>query len=221
MRRQALIIGLGQFGMALGRSLTERGLDVLGVDLKQSLVQTASTFLTDVACFNAMDEEALARTAPASRDVCVCAIGEEARESSIMVTALLRQLGAPFIISRAADELLERILHLVGAHEVVNPERAFGERLATRLVYERIIEEVPLGEDLVITELAVPPAMVGRRLIELALPRRFGVTVLAWRRTVEGRGQVLPPDPQVPLKPDDILIVVSRPGAVRRLTEQG
>jgi hypothetical protein len=28
----------------------------------------------------------------------------------------------------------------------VNPERAFGERLATRLLYSGVIDEVPLGE---------------------------------------------------------------------------
>lgn len=221
-RRQALIVGLGQFGMALARSLSAEGVEVLGVDVDPLRVQNASEIVSEAAAFDAMDEDALARTAPASRDLCVVAVGEEAREASIMVTALLRQMGAKRIIARAADSLLERILYLVGAHEVVNPERAFGERLATRLIYDGILEEIPLGDDLVITELKAPAEMIGRTLTELQLPRRYEITVLAIRRLgVEGRGAVVRPDPALPLQADDILIVVSRPEATKRLLGRG
>ena len=218
--RQALVIGLGQFGMSLSQSLHARGVEVLGVDLNAERVQSMSSILTESACFDATNEDALARTAPEQRDLCVCAIGEEARESSILVTALLRQLGASHVIARANDPLLERILRLVGAHEVVNPERAFGERLATRLLYDRIREEIPLGEDLVITELDLPPSLVGRKLVDLELPRRHGITVLAIRREHEGQGRVLPPEPEAPLQDEDLLIVVSRPDAIGELLER-
>lgn len=217
MRKQVLIIGLGQFGMALARSFSQRGVDVLAVDTKPALVQAASTFASEAACFNAMDEDALERTVPSRRDICVCAIGDESRESAIIVTALLRQMGAPRVAARATDELLERILRLVGAHEVFNPERAFGERLATRPIYENIIDEITLGEDLVITEFTPPRSVVGRTLLELKLPHRYGMTVIAIRRNVDGQGKVVQPDPLAPLQADDILVVVSRPGAAQRL----
>ena len=166
MKRQALVIGLGQFGLALARSLSASGVEVLAVDVLPERVQVAADAVSQAICCDAMDEEALARTAPASRDICVCAIGDEGREAAIIVTTLLRQLGAERVIARAGDELLERILRLVGAHEVVNPDKAFGERLARRLLYQGILEEVPLGEDLVMSEVRVPPALVGHRLAE-------------------------------------------------------
>ncbi|TXD38451.1 TrkA family potassium uptake protein [Lujinxingia vulgaris] len=219
MAKQALIIGLGQFGMALARSLTGQGVDVLAVDTKEELVQQAAGFAAEGACFNAMDEEALARAAPDRRDICVCAIGDESREGAIVVTALLRKMGAPRVVARATDELLERILHLVGAHEVVNPERAFGERLATRMLYSGVLEEVPLGEDLVLTELRPPEGMLGRSLKELQLPTRVGVNVVAIRRVIEGRGIVQLPEPDTVLQTDDILVVVSRSDAARQLVD--
>ena len=83
------------------------------------------------------------------------------------MTALLRQMGAPKIISRATDDLHERVLRLVGAHEVVNPERAYGERLATRLAHQGVADIIPLGDGLALTELIVPASFVGRSLIEL------------------------------------------------------
>jgi trk system potassium uptake protein len=214
---QALIIGLGQFGMALARTLTELGAEVLAVDYNQHLVQVASAFATEAACFDASDEDALARADPARRDLCVCAIGNEAREAAIIVTALLRQMGAPRVVARATDDLTERILRLVGAHQIVNPERAFGERLANRLLYQDIVEELPLGPDLTITEVHPPPAMIGRSLTELRLLERFAVNVVALRRV--GGGATITPDLERPLAGDDILVLVSRPEAIRKLLE--
>jgi trk system potassium uptake protein TrkA len=220
VRKQALIIGLGQFGLSLARALTDRGVEVFAVDLDPALVELAADFVAEAVVFNATDEDALARAAPARRDVCVVAIGNESREGSILCTALLRQMGAPRVVARATDDLHERILKLVGANEVVNPERAFGERLATRLAYSGVIEEAPLGEDLAITELKTPRPMVGRTLLDLKLPRRFGVTVVAVRRTQDGRGRLLIPRPDEPLQSDDILVVVAPPGAVTELLER-
>jgi trk system potassium uptake protein TrkA len=220
MRKQAMVVGLGQFGLSLCRALTDRGVDVFAVDRDVALVELAADFVAEAVVMNAVDEEALARSAPGRRDVCVVAIGNESREGSILCTALLRQMGARKVVARATDDLHERILKLVGAHEVVNPERAFGERLATRLAYSGVIEEAPLGDDLSITELKAPPAMVGRTLLDLKLPRRFGVTVVAVRRSQDGRGKLLIPRPDEPLQGEDILVIVASPGAVTELLER-
>lgn len=218
MRKQAIVIGLGQFGMALAQSLASRGVDVMAVDAKEERVRTAAAFTADAICFDATNEVALAQTSPQRRDVCVCAIGDEARESSIIVTALLRQMGAPLVVARATDPLHERILRLVGAHQVVNPERAFGERLSTRLMHTGVIDEVPLGEDLLITELQVPESCVGRDLSALELPKKFTITVIAVRKA--GNQSVVLPDPKQQLERGDILIVVARPGAVDKFLDR-
>lgn len=217
MNKQAIVIGLGQFGMALTRSLTEHGMEVIAVDRRQELVDEAASFAAQAMQIDATDEGSLARLAPGNRDLCVCAIGDESREGAIMVTALLRQLGAPRVISRATDALLERILGLVGAHEVVNPERAFGERLATRLVHTGIVEEIPLGSDLVVSEIKPMPAMIGRTLMELELPKRFGIMVLGVRTVIDGQEEVKLPDPAQRIESNDILLVVAKQGATQQL----
>jgi trk system potassium uptake protein TrkA len=218
MRKQAIVIGLGQFGMSLSRSLTQRGVEVMAIDENEERVRSASTFVASAVAFDATDEAALARAAPERRDVAVCAIGDENKEASIICTALLRQMGAPHIVARATDLTHERILLLVGAHEVVNPERAFGERFATRLLYSGVIDEVPLGSDLVIRELRAPPVFVGRTLIELALPKRHQLTVVAIRK--KGERDVALPSPSARLDESDVLVVVAPAGAVAKLMER-
>lgn len=218
MAKQALVIGLGRFGMSLAHALTERGLEVLAADSRSEKVRQASHFAAEAVCFDATDAEALERTSPAERDVCVCAIGDDSTESAIICTALLRQMGAKRVIARANSQLQTRILKLVGAHEVVNPIHEFGERFANRMAYDRVIGELPLGEDLLITELRPPASFVGRTLAELRLPQRHNITVVAVRP--QGSGSVVLPSPSETLKADDILIIVSREEAVARLMEQ-
>ncbi len=218
MAKQVLIIGLGRFGMSVAHSLTERGIEVLAADSREERVRQASNFAAEAVRFDATDSEALERTSPDKRDVCICAIGDDSTESAIICTALLRQMGAKRVIARANSQLQMRILKLVGAHEVVNPIREFGERFANRIAYDRVIGELPLGDDLLITELRPPPSFVGKTLADLKLPQRYSVTVVALRKQESG-AVVLPTAGEV-LKEDDILIVVSREQAVGRLMEQ-
>lgn len=220
MQRQALVLGLGQFGTALARSLASHGVEVVAVDQREERVQAVAPFVAQALAFDAKDETALQRLAPDRRDLCICAIGDDSRESSIIVTALLRQMGARRVLARATDALHARILTLVGAHEVVNPEQAFGARLASRLAFSGIVDELALGDDLVITELKTPVSFVGQNLLELSLPRRHNVTVVAIRRLEDGVGRLALPNPREPLRADDLLVVVSPPGAVHLLTER-
>lgn len=217
MRRQVMVVGLGHFGLSLARALAERGAEVLAVDIREDCVRTAAAFVAEAACFDATDADALARTSPERREVCICAIGDESRDASIVCTALLRQLGAKRVISRASNALHERILKLVGAQMVVDPERQFGEAFASQVVHESVLGELRLGSGLVIYEFKAPPFLVGHSLGDLQLARRFGMTVVAMRK---GTQQILLPDPQQLVTGDDVLVVVGREGAVAKMLER-
>jgi trk system potassium uptake protein TrkA len=218
MTKQALVVGLGRFGMSLARSLAARGVEVLAVDASAKRVEDASDVVAEAAVFDATDEDELARAQPSQRDLCVCAIGDESHEASILCTALLRQLGAPRIVARASSKLHGRILKMVGAHEVVNPLEDFGERFADRFVYERLKGELSLGGDLVVAEVEARPDFVGKTLAELRLPAKFGVTVVA-TRAEKGTGVKLPSGEQT-VEEKDTLVVVAKREALSKLASE-
>lgn len=218
MKQQAMIIGLGQFGMSVARALAARQVEVLAVDVADERVRAAAGFVADAATFDATDAEALARTSPERRDVCLCAIGDDAKEASIICTSLLRQMGAQRVIARANDDLHARILGLVGAHQVVNPEREFGDRFANQILHAGIKGEMELGEGILVTEISVPPSFAGHSLGELQLPKRFGVTVVAVRQS--GTPAVVLPDANTEISDNDVLVVVAGDGAVARMMER-
>jgi trk system potassium uptake protein len=215
MPQQILIIGLGQFGMSLSRTLSEKGAEVLAVDIRKNLVEEAAGFVTEAVVIDATDETELARLEPGKRDITVCSIGDDSREASIICTALLRQMGSPLVIARATDKTQQRILQLVGAHQTINPEQEFGKRFANKLLYKNLIVDTNLGDDLHLTEIRIQPDMIGKTLIELALPKKFGVLVAGIRQGDKGR--VIQPSPNEPLGDNDHLIIVSNEMAIARL----
>lgn len=215
MSQQILIVGLGQFGMSLAHTLSERGAEVLAVDINKDLVEEAASFVTEAVVIDATDETELARLEPGRRDVTVCAIGDDSKEASIICTALLRQMGSAFVVSRANEKMHQRILQLVGAHQIINPEQEFGKRFANRLLYRDMIVDTNLGEDLHLTEICTQPSMVGKTLVELSLPKRFGVMVVGIRRNAQGN--IVQPSPNEPLQAEDNLIIVSSEAAMPKL----
>lgn len=215
--KQVLIVGLGRFGMSLARALGERGVEILAVDCKASRVDDAASFTAEAIVLDASQEDELKKARPADRDLCICAIGDESNEAAILCTALLRQLGAKRVVSRANSQLQGRILKLVGAHEVVNPLEDFGKRFADQFAFDRLKGELPLGGDLVVAEIQAPEDCIGKTLAELKLPSRFSLTVVANRR---GAGEVLLPAPDLRIEAEDILIVVARKSAVVRFLKE-
>jgi trk system potassium uptake protein TrkA len=217
-QQQAIVIGLGQFGTAVAKALAERGVEVLAVDAVEERVQSVAEHVAEAMCFDATDSEALQRTSPDRRDVCLCAIGDDAKEASIICTALLRQFGAKRVIARANDDIHARILKLVGAHQVVNPERVFGERFASQIVHAGIKGEMLLGEGVLLSEVETPTSFTDKTLGELRLPNRFGVTVVAIRK--HGTGAVTLPDAETRLATGDVLVLVARQGVVSKMLEK-
>jgi trk system potassium uptake protein TrkA len=140
-------------------------------------------------------------------------MGVRAKETSIMVTALLRQRGVRRVVTRATSDLHGRVLLAVGAHEIVNPEREMGARLAHHLANPHVVDQFALGHDMVVAEVQIPEAYVGRSLRELALRQRANITVVLIRRG----GRVLSTlDPAESLESGDVLVVLGSQTAVRR-----
>jgi len=216
MSKQIMIIGLGQFGMALAQTLAERGVEVLAVDISQEKVDLAAEFVSRAVAVDATDENDLASLRPAERDSVICAMGNSSKEAAVICTALLRQLGCKHIVSRASSATYRRILFMVGAHEVIIPEQDFGKRFATHLLYRNMIPDNESASDLSLTEIKLPSFMVGKTLLDLALPKKYGIIVAAIRRN----GTLYRPDPTKQLQENDMLLIVPDERAIEKLSKE-
>lgn len=213
MSTQVLIIGLGQFGMSLARTLSEKGAEVIAADNDKEIIEEAASFLDDAICLDATDETAVAKLCPKERDVVICAIG--AREPSILTTAILRQMGCENVIARAIDKIHERILKAVGAKSVINPDAEYGRKFAYKILFQNIIND-ETSENIQLLEINVQPFMEGKTLIELALPNKYGIIVAA----IKKGNKLTRPFPNEVLNTKDKLLLVCTEDAIAKMIEE-
>lgn len=208
------VIGLGRFGRNVAVTLSRMGHPVIAVDASEGRVRELGLELPSVACTDGTEEAAL-RELHIDRVTCaVVAIGAHSIESSILATALLRQFGVPRIVARSLTPLHARVLLAVGAHTVVNPEREMGERLAKQLAQPNIIERIELSARASLVEMGVPQSFVGHTFAELAIRRKYAITVVAVRRA----GEVMPvADAAMAIEAGDVLLIIGEPAAIERV----
>jgi trk system potassium uptake protein TrkA len=175
-----IVIGLGRFGSAVAESLVRLGHDVLGVDEDPALVQQWSDVLTHVVQADATDVETLRRLGAADFGHAVVGIGEDL-EASVLTVLALTELGVVDIWAKARRQAHARILERTGAHHVVFPESAMGERVA-HIVTGKVIDFIQFDDDFAIVKTRAPREAIGRTLAESALRTRYGVTVVGVKR---------------------------------------
>lgn len=177
-----VVIGLGRFGGTLAEALHRLGHDVLGLDENMKTVQEYANRLDHVAQADSTDEEALRQLGVADFRRAVVGIGSDI-EASILTVVALRDLGIGEIWAKAVSGKHGKILASVGAHHVVHPEAAMGERTA-HLITSKMIDFIEFEDQFAIAKTRAPQEAAGKTLAEAALRSKYGVTVVG----VKSRG---------------------------------
>jgi trk system potassium uptake protein TrkA len=205
MSRQFVIIGLGRLGSAMVGTLTSLGHEVLGIDTNEELVQDLSAKFPDahLVVADATDESVLHDLNVGHFDAAAVVIGENL-EANILTTANLKELGVPFVVSRALDRLHARVLERVGADRIIEPEKDMGAQLARTMASPAVMDYVDLGGDEAIIEAEVPKEWMDKSLAELHLARESGLTILAVKPKGEA-GTI--PNANTVLREGDVVVV--------------
>lgn len=77
----------------------------------------------------------------------VVAIGNDI-QTSILVSLLCKDMGVPFLVARARNELHAKVLSKIGVDKVIFPERDMGVRMAHSLVSSNILDIIELSPGL-------------------------------------------------------------------------
>lgn len=171
-----VVIGLGRFGSAVALHLSRLGHDVLAIDRREELVQRWSDTLTYTAQADATDPVTLRRLGVENFEHAVVAIGEDV-EASVLTVLALTEIGCKDIWAKALQERHGRILERTGAHHVIYPEAAMGERVA-HMITGKVIDFMEFDDGFAIVKTAAPKEAFGRTLAESALRSKYGVTVV-------------------------------------------
>lgn len=164
--QKVVVIGLGRFGASVAARLYDQGAEVLAIDRNLKRVEVLDDKVSAAIACDATVRENLEAYRVQNMDVAVIAIGNNF-ESSVLLTLHCKELGVPRIIAKALNPLQEKVLHELGADQVVMPEEEMGVRLAEHILHESVVDfvELPIGYSL--RRLDVPTAWVGKTLAEL------------------------------------------------------
>jgi trk system potassium uptake protein TrkA len=130
--RRYLVVGLGRFGLSLAEELAAQGAEVCAVDENMDNVELIKDKVAMAAQLDATDLDALRGVEAATCAAAVVAIGEDF-EATVLCVAALKEVGVGRIIARARTAMQARILHAVGASQVIELESEMGRRIGQAL----------------------------------------------------------------------------------------
>ena len=202
------VMGLEDFGFHLARVLTDLGDEVMAVDRDEVKVQEIMRHVGKAVVADVADREALKDLGIRGMDVVAVDVGERF-ETSVLLTHYLRELGIPRVLVKAANADQAKILTLIGASHVVQPEQEIAVKTAHLLHYSRskLLDAVALGDGFFVITVQTPTSFVGRKVADLDLLARYRAQVIAIKPAAE-KTAPFAPNPDYLLTAGDVLVVM-------------
>ena len=208
------VIGLGRFGSALANSLIKGGANVILVDKDADRVKEFRS-LTDYAyVMKHFDQEAFEEVGVGECEVAIICIGENL-DANILATLYCLNLKVPRVIAKANTHDQGMILEKMGA-EVVYPERDQGNQLAKELMNQKVTDYFKISSNLELVQIAVPPAFVGHKILDLKIRPRWHINIVAIISLNQTYEEI---DPQYIFQDGDIIVAVGSTSNVRRFQD--
>jgi len=140
-------------------------------------------------------------------------------DSAVLIAYALHKEGLQQIHVRVETENQAQAIRMVGATNVLFPERDTALHLVRTVMYPGLSDQIALGEDFSVLEVPCPPQFNGESLATLNLRRRHHITLLGTKlpATAErGEQMEINPAPDEPLNAECHLVVV---GTHKRLLQ--
>ncbi len=185
--KSILLIGLGRFGWCIAKKLNELNHQVMAVDRDEARVNEVLPLVTDAQIGDATSETFLQSLGVDNYDICYVAVGDDF-QSSLIITALLKDLGARMVISRASNELHKKFLLRNGADDVIYPEEQLASWTVMRHVTDHVLDYIALDSEYGIYDVAVPSEWNGKTVGALDIRKRYNLNLLAIRE--KGRSSI-------------------------------
>ena len=176
--KNVLLIGLGRFGRHAAMKLHDLKHQVMGVDTDEEKVNEVLPYVTSGVIGDGTSEQFIQSLGVRNFDLCIVAIGDNF-QSSLETTALLKENGAKFVVSRASRDVHRKFLLHNGADSVVYPEKQIASWTAVRYTADHVFDYIQLTDDFSIYETSVPPEWVGRTIVDLRVRQQHQINILA------------------------------------------
>ena len=212
MKKQYAVLGLGKFGYSIALNLENLGCDVIVVDNSAEKIQSIADSVTYAIKADIAETNIIKSLGARNLDGAIIGVSENL-EASIMATISAKEIGIPYVIAKAQNELHATILRRVGADAIVFPEKEMGSRIAKSLVATNFADWIELSDDYSLVETEVPEKWVGESLLNLRVRQRFDINVVG---LIEDGHVEVSLDPNKPLPAKGIMILMGSNKALQK-----
>ncbi|MFN5223283.1 MAG: potassium channel family protein [Bacteroidota bacterium] len=178
------VIGLGQFGNAIARTLAVRGAEVLAIDSSEEHIEDIKEDVSYAVCMDATDIKLLRSHNVHEMDAVVVAIGEDFESLMLCIVQLL-ELKVKRIMARANGKHQRMILEKIGVTEILSPENDVGLAVAERLLNPNILTSLLLPDNYEIVEVKTPRSIANRTLGDINLRSKYNLNLITLKRETE------------------------------------
>jgi len=206
--KQFVVIGLGNFGFNVAKALAARKNQVLAIDTDQDRIDEIKDYVSDAIIADAKNTKVLNEFITDSVDTVIISIGQS-MEASILATHYLKERKIRQIIVKAMNESHAKILELMGADEVILPEKDIALSLSQKLSSANLLEHIPLTSEFSIVEITVPEGFIGKTLKQIQLRSKYNLLVIAVKDVLQDKFYLMP-EADYKLVPDCLLIIMGR-----------
>lgn len=133
MRKQYAVFGLGSFGESVAVTLQVLGCEVVVVDNHMERIEDISPYVSYAVQADIEDPEVIRSLGARNLDGVVVAVADD-MEASIMATLVSKEIGVPYVLAKAKNELHAKVLKKIGADSIIFPEKEIGQSVARNLV---------------------------------------------------------------------------------------
>lgn len=206
------IIGLGRFGYALTKSMTEAGKEILAIDTLESRVKQVRNFTESAFMISSYDKETLEDVGIQNCGTVIICIGDSI-DVGVLTTLNVLSMEVPRVIARAMSYEQGMILEKIGA-EVIYPENDMAVRLANRLINTNIMETIELKGDIAITELKLTSKLANQTVQQVNLRQKFNLNIIALEQNGETTTEI---SPDSVLQAEDNIVVIGQRNNIKKL----
>lgn len=206
------IIGLGRFGQALAKKLTDSGKEILAIDTMESRVKQVRAVTENAFVVGNYDKDTLKDSGIQNCETVIICIGDSI-DTNVLTTLNVISMEVPRVIARAMSNEMGIILKKIGA-EVIYPENDMAVRLANRLVNSSIMETIELMGDITISELKLTDKLEGMTIQQANFRNKFNLNIIALEQDGETTTEI---GPERKLHKGDMIVVLGKHDNVEKL----
>ena len=175
------VIGIGQFGKSIALNLSQKGAEVMAIDMNYDKIENISDEVSYAVTLNATDRKALLSQDITNFDAVIISIGNPL-EQRLLCAALLLDLGVKRIVCRATGRNERFILEKMGITDIISPEQEVGISVARRLMNPSLVSYLDLADDYSVMEIVAPKHICGLTYAKVNFRDKYKLSLITIKR---------------------------------------